>query len=97
MEQYVDWFGFMTYDLHGFWDANNPTLGNIMRPQTDIRDIQTDTLPLQRRSILVWHITVEASLYLIVAVCAQAANSPDQVSPELAQSSLVSCPHEVCE
>ena len=45
MEPYVDWFSFMTYDLHGSWDANTPTLGNIIRPQTDIRDIQNDTLP----------------------------------------------------
>ena len=46
MEPYVDWFGFMSYDLHGFWDADNPSLGNIIRPQTDIRDIVNDTLPL---------------------------------------------------
>jgi len=46
MEPYVDFFGFMAYDLHGSWDAFVPTVGAFVRPQTDIRDIQNDTLPL---------------------------------------------------
>ena len=45
MEQYVDWFGFMAYDLHGSWDADVKTLGSIVRGQADIRDIANDTLP----------------------------------------------------
>ncbi len=36
----------MAYDLHGFWDADVKTLGSIIRPQTDIREIDNDTLPL---------------------------------------------------
>lgn len=28
MEPYVDFFGFMAYDLHGFWDADVETLGS---------------------------------------------------------------------
>lgn len=46
MEPYVDWFSFMAYDLHGFWDADVKTLGSLIRPQTDIREIDNDTLPL---------------------------------------------------
>lgn len=46
MEPYVDFFGFMAYDLHGFWDADIPTLGAVVRGQTDIREIYNDTLPL---------------------------------------------------
>lgn len=46
MEPYVDMFGFMAYDLHGFWDADVKTLGSIVRAQTDIREIYNDTLPL---------------------------------------------------
>ncbi len=46
MEPYVDFFGFMAYDLHGFWDADVKTLGSIIRPQTDIREIDNNTLPL---------------------------------------------------
>ena len=33
MEPYVDFFGFMAYDLHGFWDADVQTLGSIVRAQ----------------------------------------------------------------
>lgn len=46
MEPYVDMFGFMAYDLHGFWDADLKTLGATVRGQTDIREIYNDTLPL---------------------------------------------------
>ena len=46
MEPSVDFFGFMSYDLHGSWDANIKTLGAKIRPQTDIRDIDQDLLPL---------------------------------------------------
>lgn len=46
MEPYLNWFGFMAYDLHGSWDANVKTLGSLIRPQTDIREIDNDTVPL---------------------------------------------------
>lgn len=46
MEPYVDWFGFMAYDLHGFWDADVKTLGKIIRLQTDIKEIDKGLLPL---------------------------------------------------
>ncbi|KAL8637213.1 MAG: hypothetical protein Q9228_005493 [Teloschistes exilis] len=46
MEPYVDMFGFMAYDLHGFWDADLKTLGAKVRGQTDVREIYNDTLPL---------------------------------------------------
>lgn len=46
MEQYVDWFGFMAYDLHGAWDADVKTIGALVRPQTDLREITNNTLPL---------------------------------------------------
>ncbi|KAL8946784.1 MAG: hypothetical protein Q9222_006862, partial [Ikaeria aurantiellina] len=46
MEPYVDMFGFMAYDLHGFWDADLKTLGSLVRGQTDVREIYNDTLPL---------------------------------------------------
>lgn len=45
MQDSVDWFGFMSYDLHGSWDADVKTLGSIVRGQTDIRDISNDTVP----------------------------------------------------
>ncbi|KAL8951475.1 MAG: hypothetical protein Q9222_002552 [Ikaeria aurantiellina] len=46
MEPYVDWFGFMSYDLHGPWDAGVKTIGSLVQPQTNIREIINNTLPL---------------------------------------------------
>ncbi|UNI18707.1 Chitinase [Purpureocillium takamizusanense] len=46
MEPYVDFFGFMSYDLHGPWDSYVGALGSIVRPQTDITDVKKDLLPL---------------------------------------------------
>ncbi|KUI70476.1 putative chitinase 3 [Cytospora mali] len=46
MESYVDFYGFMAYDLHGYWDQDVETLGSVVRGQADIRDIGNDTLPL---------------------------------------------------
>lgn len=46
MEPYVDFFGFMAYDLHGSWDADVKTLGSIVRGQSDVHEIFNDTLPL---------------------------------------------------
>lgn len=41
----VDFFGFMSYDLHGSWDVNNAA-GTIVRGQTDAREIRNDSLAL---------------------------------------------------
>jgi chitinase len=47
MELYVDWFGFMDYDLYGPWDINVATLSSPkVRPQRDIRDIKKGLLPM---------------------------------------------------
>ncbi|KAF5024578.1 hypothetical protein F66182_3341 [Fusarium sp. NRRL 66182] len=46
MEQYVDFFGFMAYDLHGSWDADVLALGKKVRGQADIREIRNNTVPL---------------------------------------------------
>ncbi|KFY96783.1 hypothetical protein V498_02481 [Pseudogymnoascus sp. VKM F-4517 (FW-2822)] len=46
MQQYVDFFGFMTYDLHGFWDGLNANIGTTIRGQAGIDEIQNNTAPL---------------------------------------------------
>ncbi|KAK4120516.1 hypothetical protein N657DRAFT_625063 [Parathielavia appendiculata] len=46
MEPYVDFFGFMAYDLHGSWDSDVLTLGKKVRGQADIREIADNTVPL---------------------------------------------------
>ncbi|KAK1566167.1 glycoside hydrolase superfamily [Colletotrichum navitas] len=54
MQQYVDFMGFMSYDLHGSWDTDVKTLGFIVRPQTDITEISKGLMTL-------WYEGVEPS------------------------------------
>lgn len=44
MEPYLTFVNFMTYDIHGPWEA--PTLGAIIRPQTSITDIEKASVPM---------------------------------------------------
>ncbi|KAI9646511.1 hypothetical protein NHQ30_004504 [Ciborinia camelliae] len=46
LEPYTNFFNFMSYDLHGPWEANNPSLGAFVRPQTSIPDITSAISPL---------------------------------------------------
>jgi hypothetical protein len=46
MQPYVDFFGLMTYDLHGPWDAEVKQIGQIVYGQTNIPEIYNWTLPL---------------------------------------------------
>ncbi|QSZ35440.1 hypothetical protein DSL72_008310 [Monilinia vaccinii-corymbosi] len=46
LEPYTNFFNFMSYDLHGPWEANNPALGAFVRPQTAISDITSAISPL---------------------------------------------------
>jgi chitinase len=45
MEPYVDFFGFMGYDLHGQWDSEN-ALGSKVRPHSDTTEIERNLRPL---------------------------------------------------
>ncbi|KAF2795231.1 glycoside hydrolase family 18 protein [Melanomma pulvis-pyrius CBS 109.77] len=46
MEPYVDFFGVMTYDLHGPWDAQVAQIGKVILGHTNIPEIFNWTLPL---------------------------------------------------
>ncbi|OTA65820.1 glycoside hydrolase family 18 protein, partial [Hypoxylon sp. EC38] len=46
MEPYVDFFGLMTYDLHGPWDASVKDIGKTIIGQTNIPEIYNWTSPL---------------------------------------------------
>lgn len=46
MEPYVDFFGLMTYDLHGPWDKDVVDVGPVIIGQTNIPEISNWTLPL---------------------------------------------------
>ncbi|KAF2124648.1 glycoside hydrolase family 18 protein, partial [Dothidotthia symphoricarpi CBS 119687] len=39
LEAQVDFFNVLAYDLHGAWDANVPGLGSIIKPHTDLKEI----------------------------------------------------------
>lgn len=46
MEQYVDFFGLLSYDLHGPWDQDVTAVGPIILGQTNIPELSNWTLPL---------------------------------------------------
>jgi chitinase len=46
MQPYVDFMNFMGYDLHGQWDADVHALGSIVRPHSDITEIERNLRPL---------------------------------------------------
>ncbi|KAJ6032574.1 hypothetical protein N7540_003306 [Penicillium herquei] len=49
MEPYVDWFNFMSYDIHGTWDGNNPYTSAVVQPHTNLSEI-TEGLDLLWRN-----------------------------------------------
>lgn len=40
MASYVDWFNFMSYDIHGVWDATDQCTGPYIRPHTSLIEIE---------------------------------------------------------
>ncbi|KAF2206905.1 carbohydrate-binding module family 18 protein [Cercospora zeae-maydis SCOH1-5] len=42
----ADFLGFMSYDLHGTWDADVPQIGKQVLGHTNIKDIEKDLIPL---------------------------------------------------
>jgi hypothetical protein len=51
LEASVDWLTILTYDLHGPWDANVPSLGSKIRPHMDLQEIGTALDPLWNSGI----------------------------------------------
>lgn len=39
MQPYVDWFNFMSYDIHGTWDGNNPFTAKVVNPHTNLTEV----------------------------------------------------------
>lgn len=39
MEQHLDWFNVMTYDIHGTWDSTDVYSGPYVRPHTNLTEI----------------------------------------------------------
>ncbi|KAJ4261803.1 hypothetical protein NW757_000075 [Fusarium falciforme] len=46
MEPYVDYFGVMTYDLHGPWDEDVKQIGSVILGHTNVPEIANWSLPL---------------------------------------------------
>ncbi|KAM0187753.1 hypothetical protein ACHAPI_010981 [Fusarium lateritium] len=51
MEQYLDWFNIMTYDIHGVWDENIESLGPYALAHTNLTEIQQGLELLWRNNI----------------------------------------------
>ncbi|KAH8649259.1 chitinase [Xylariales sp. PMI_506] len=51
LEQYVDWFNVMSYDLHGTWDSTDPYIGAVINAHTNLTEIDMTMDLLWRNSI----------------------------------------------
>lgn len=51
MEPSVDWFNFMSYDIHGVWDSSNRFTGPYIRPHTNLTEIEDGLSLLWRAGI----------------------------------------------
>ncbi|KUJ13269.1 glycoside hydrolase [Mollisia scopiformis] len=51
MEQYLDFFNVMTYDIHGVWDSTNKFTGPYVRPHTNLTEIRQGLDLLWRNNV----------------------------------------------
>ncbi|KAI4721608.1 glycoside hydrolase [Aureobasidium sp. EXF-10727] len=51
LEPYVDWFNFMSYDIHGTWDGTSPYTKSIVQPHTNLTEISQGLDLLWRNNI----------------------------------------------
>ncbi|KAK4870248.1 hypothetical protein LT330_005302 [Penicillium expansum] len=51
MEPSVDWFNFMSYDIHGVWDSSNKFTGPYIRPHTNLTEINDGLSLLWRAGV----------------------------------------------
>ncbi|KAI2629291.1 putative class V chitinase [Hypomontagnella submonticulosa] len=51
MQDYVDWFNFMSYDIHGTWDSSNRFTGPYIRPHTNLTEIEDGLSLLWRAGV----------------------------------------------
>ncbi|KAI8940612.1 hypothetical protein NX059_001884 [Plenodomus lindquistii] len=51
LEKHVDWFNFMSYDIHGTWDGNSPYTQAIVQPHTNLTEISQGLDLLWRNNI----------------------------------------------
>lgn len=51
IEPSVDWFNFMSYDIHGVWDSTNKFTGPYIRPHTNLTEIEDGLSLLWRAGV----------------------------------------------
>jgi chitinase len=51
MQEYLDWFNVMSYDIHGTWDSSNKFTGPYVRPHTNLTEIEEGLDLLWRNSV----------------------------------------------
>ncbi|KAI0112108.1 chitinase [Nemania sp. FL0031] len=51
LEEHVDWFNLMSYDIHGSWDIDNEWTGPLLNAHTNLTEIQTALDLLWRNDI----------------------------------------------
>jgi len=61
LSQYIDFFNFMSYDLHGPWEVN--TIGAILRAPGSVVDIGNALLPLWYASVPPSKVNIGVSMY----------------------------------
>ncbi|KAG4428500.1 hypothetical protein IFR05_016020, partial [Cadophora sp. M221] len=61
LSQYIDFFNFMTYDLHGPWEVS--TLGATLRASSSVADIGSALLPLWYANVSPSKINIGISMY----------------------------------
>ncbi|KAK0116487.1 hypothetical protein ONS95_013501 [Cadophora gregata] len=61
LSQYIDFFNFMSYDLHGPWEVN--TIGAILRAPGSVVDIGNTLLPLWYANVSPNKINIGISMY----------------------------------
>ncbi|CAM1502566.1 Fc.00g073420.m01.CDS01 [Cosmosporella sp. VM-42] len=51
IEQHIDWFNIMTYDIHGTWDEHVASIGNVAQAHTNLTEIHAALELLWRNNI----------------------------------------------
>ncbi|KAJ6133076.1 hypothetical protein N7471_008291, partial [Penicillium samsonianum] len=63
LEDAVDWFNIMTYDIHGTWDMNNTWVGPFLNPHTNLTEVKGAMDLLWRNDIDPSKVTMGLAFY----------------------------------
>ncbi|KAJ6079220.1 class V chitinase [Penicillium canescens] len=88
MSTYVDWFNFMSYDIHGVWDATNQYTGPYIRPHTNLTEIKAGLDLLWMAGIKPSKVTIGLRWIHLVPILMEFVNSPGVAILALVQTQL---------